>query len=235
MSHKLTDSSSSEQKNSNIVHKPFATGTVNFFTPHKNKSSSELSSDLLLFDNELESSNAEYPTPISWKDKLNLFSSWKISAVAIFLLVNITSGAIIIARHKSIAKVSAKSNSSTLIPENFSLGATEFIPLELGTLSKIQATNLNKTSTKKRAKLESELAIPPSTSPFNSQYYYVLTEYSGDRSLVLAKEKVKNVSLVNFPQGMFIYLGAFATKEKAEQFVKQLDAENISAYIYPFE
>jgi hypothetical protein len=234
MSHKLTDSSSSQNNNSSIVHKPFATGTVNFFTPHKNKANNDLSSELL-FDNELESITSESPNLNNWKERLNLFSCWKISAVAIFCLVNVTSGAIIIARHKSIAKAKAKSNSSTLVSENSALGANEFIPLELSTLSKIQATNLNKTSTKEPAKLESEVAIPPSTSSFNSQYYYVLTEYSGDRSLVLAKEKVKNVSLVNFPQGMFLYLGAFATKEKAEQFVKQLDAENISAYIYPFE
>jgi hypothetical protein len=235
MSHKLTNSSSSQNKISSIVHKPFATGTVNFFTPHKNKGNSELSSDLPLFDNDLESKSSESPTLTKWSNKLNLFSCWKISAVVILFLVNVTSGAIIIARHKSIAEANAKSNTSTLVPKNFALGTTEFIPLELSTLSKIQVPNPKIKLADKPSKIESELAVPPSISPFNSQYYYVLTEYNGDRSLVLAKEKVKNVSLVNFPQGMFIYLGAFATKDKAEQFVKQLENEQISAYIYPFE
>ncbi|MEL6461355.1 MAG: hypothetical protein AAFQ91_24515, partial [Cyanobacteria bacterium J06621_15] len=69
----------------------------------------------------------------------------------------------------------------------------------------------------------------------DAEYHYVLTEYSGDRSLALARQKASQVSLVNFPQGVFIYLGAFKEREQAEQFIVQLKQENFAAQIYPFQ
>ncbi len=241
-SNKSTPHSKSERsqpKISSIVHKPFATGTVNFFTPHKKKTNNELNSETLLFDPELKSIRSDFSSRTHWIDRLHLFSCWKISAIVIFGLVNITSGAIILARQKSLVQANAISTASTPVAQNSDLGATEFIPLDLSTLSKIQITNLAQKKSVEESSIEPELApelaIPPAISSLNPQYYYVLTEYSGDRSLALAKEKVKQVSLVNFPQGIFIYLGAFTTKEKAQKFIAQIKKENLSAYIYPFE
>jgi len=71
-------------------------------------------------------------------------------------------------------------------------------------------------------------------SSINSPYYYILTEYTGDRSLALARQKVKQVSLVNLTSGVFIYLGAFTDKEQAEEFIAFLQQENLTAQIYPF-
>jgi cell division septation protein DedD len=36
-------------------------------------------------------------------------------------------------------------------------------------------------------------------------------------------------------KGIFIYLGAFTTKAKAQEFVDRLNKENFSAYIYPLD
>jgi hypothetical protein len=233
------DSTPSQNKNSSIVHKPFDTGTVNFFTPHKTKTNNELNSETLLLDSKLESTIPNYSTGGKWIDRIQLFSYWKISAVALFFLVNITSGAIILNRQKSIAKTQVATTNPTSVTTTSDLGATEFIPLDLSTLSKIKIANSQKKTISKPSIIEPEitpgLAIPPATPSIDPQYYYVLTEYSGDRSLTLAKEKVKQVSLINFPQGIFIYLGAFTTKEKAQQFIDRLNKENFSAYIYPLD
>jgi hypothetical protein len=82
--------------------------------------------------------------------------------------------------------------------------------------------------------------IIPALAPINlaqstidPQYYYLLTEYHGDSSLALAKQKVEQVSLVNLPQGIFIYLGAYKDRAQAEQFVAHLKQENLAAHIYP--
>ena len=71
-------------------------------------------------------------------------------------------------------------------------------------------------------------------SSVNSPYFYILSEYTGDRSLVLAQQKVKQVSLVNFPEGVFIYLGAFTSREQANKFISQLKTEEFIAHVYPF-
>lgn len=72
----------------------------------------------------------------------------------------------------------------------------------------------------------------PSTALTNTNYYYILTEYNGALSLQKAKQKFGNVSLVNFPQGLFIYMGAFYDSEDANRFVERLAQQGIMAYTY---
>ncbi|MEM7756729.1 MAG: hypothetical protein AAF298_01160, partial [Cyanobacteria bacterium P01_A01_bin.40] len=118
------------------------------------------------------------------------------------------------------------------------LDSAEFVPLNLSTLS-ILDTSEDTVSGKATILEPISPALAPinntmALSAINSPYYYVLSEYTGDHSLALARQKVKQVSLVNFPQGVFIYLGAFTEREQAEKFVLQLKQENFTAQIYPF-
>jgi cell division septation protein DedD len=71
-----------------------------------------------------------------------------------------------------------------------------------------------------------------STALINTNYYYILTEYNGEQSLVRAKKKVSNASVISFPQGLFIYMGAFYASQDADRFVEQLEQQGIQAYIY---
>jgi hypothetical protein len=72
----------------------------------------------------------------------------------------------------------------------------------------------------------------PSTALTNTNYYYILTEYNGTHSLQKAKQKFGNVSLVKFPQGLFIYMGAFYDSGDANRFVERLAQQGIMAYTY---
>jgi hypothetical protein len=72
----------------------------------------------------------------------------------------------------------------------------------------------------------------PSTALANTNYYYILTEYSDPSSLQQVKQKLGNASLVNFPQGLFIYVGAFYDRESANRFVEQLAQQRITAYVH---
>lgn len=72
----------------------------------------------------------------------------------------------------------------------------------------------------------------PSTALTNTNYYYILTEYTDPSSLQQVKQKLSNASLVNFPQGLFIYVGAFYDRESANLFVEQLGHQGITAYVH---
>lgn len=230
-----------------LVHKPFATGTINFFKPHRDKSnrSDEESSAPKLFLNaqledlekpktkppsKSESAKSEYRA--RWSD--SLFTPWGYVAIAMLLLTNLVSGTMI--WHKT--RTGSQSIPVVSNTGKVDLASDEFVPLNLSTLSAIETTE--------DIIEESEIIatpISPALAPLNnlalsstnSEYYYILTEYTGDRSLSLARQKVGQVSLVNFPQGVFIYLGAFTNKEQADQFVFQLKQENFTAQIYPFD
>ncbi len=257
------------QLKSGIVHKPFATGTINIFNPYRSKKKGELNKPKLFSNNELEKKTEETeinsifePSALelpareyqdrNWLD--SLLSPWGISAIAILFFANLISAAVIW-RNASIAVNPQEANlansrvplrltatrgrSSVSTVGNADLSAQEFMPLNLSTLSKIKP--IEDTSIE-----ESKANITPispdlaplnnitNLSAINTQYYYILTEYTGDKSLSEARQKVKQISLVNLPQGVFIYLGAFTHKEQADKFIAQLQKDNFAAYIYPF-
>jgi cell division septation protein DedD len=245
------ESKTNSQLKSSIVHKPFATGTINIFNPYRtkkgSKSDGQLAASKLYLDAQLEKS--EQLAPLSeaslglnadelaefeyhesnWSDWL--FSPWSISAIAVIFLANLISGAVIWRNHRDQASIESAKAVPTLGSAN--IANEEFMPLNLSTLSRLKtAEDLGDSSV-----IE---PIAPALAPINlaqstsePQYYYVLTEYTGDASLATARQKVKQVSLVNFPQGVFIYLGAYQEKDQAEEFIAHLEQENFAAHIYP--
>ena len=228
-------SSSNPKLKSSIVHKPFSTGTVNLFNPYRQKSSSQLSTDEPSLDTELDlkaksqstSEEAVY-SDRPWLDRL--INPWSLGAIAMIFLANLVSGAVIW-RNYRLSADRVKESESTL--SSVDLTAEEFRPLNLGSLSMLETVEDPATEPKLTP-------IAPAQAPLEnnltaSEYYYVLTEYAGDRSLALSRQKVKQVALVNLPQGIFIYLGAFTTKEQADRFVVQLLQENFTARVYPFD
>lgn len=171
--------------------------------------------------------------------------------LAIILVANILS-AIVILNQRQKATISQealiKQPTSSQVG-NIDLSAKEFIDLQASSLSSIPHNSTNQDSSFNTNDDATEsilpLAIPPlnitqspnnfTGAPFPTPYYYILSEYTGDRSLALAKEKVPNVSLVTLPEGVFIYMGAFGHKKLAQQFLEQLKQEGFYAYIYPPE
>ncbi|MEM9509943.1 MAG: hypothetical protein AAGA16_20040, partial [Cyanobacteria bacterium P01_E01_bin.35] len=219
--------------NSSIVHKPFATGTINIFNPYRNKSnpSNAQPNTPKLFTNtqlenppELETeSSAEFTQPdfrYRQRDWCNtLFNPWSMSAIAMILLANLISGAVIWRNYRWVSKEKIVQPLANVNYAN--LESAEFVPLNLSTLS-ILDTSEDTVSVKATIIEPISPALAPinntvALSGINSPYHYVLSEYTGDRSLALARQKVKQVSLVNFPQGVFIYLGAFTEREQAEK------------------
>lgn len=245
MSPKNSQHPSEEKTNPNlkssIVHKPFDTGTVNIFNPHRNQSNDRSNTPELFLDEFLE--ELEEPKidralrSIEVEDRdseLNkLVNPWSVSAIAIVFFANLISAAVIWRNHSSTAKTEVESISSL---GSANLATKEFVPLNLSTLSILKTAE-------DVVEEPAITPIAPALAPLNSvaisalnpEYYYVLTEYTGDRSLALARQKVKQVSLVNFPEGVFIYLGAFKDKAQADEFVTQLKKENFLAQIYPFD
>ncbi len=252
-----SDSPKKSKTNSNvkssIVHKPFATGTINIFNPYRsksnkshqpNKSHSQLSEPKLFLNAQLENPDeleseiepAEFEDrEQNWLD--NLLNPWSISAIAMIFLTNLISGAVIWRNYRLTSKTKAVEPVTSLGSAN--LATEEFVPLNLSTLSRLDTAE-------DIVAEESPVIEPisPALAPINhavalssanSPYYYILAEYTGDRSLALARQKVKQVSLVNLTQGVFIYLGAFEDSEQAEDFVSQLKQENFAARIYPFD
>lgn len=250
----LSDRQNKSAANSNLksglVHKPFATGTINIFNPHRNKEGSKLRPPELWLNAQLEQDldkrklefNLESdlePEAIKAQDKNwldSLLSPWGISAIAMLLLINLISGGFLW-RYARNAAIPNEVKPSTVGMRNFT--KQEFMPLNLSTLGAIE------TEEDEAAELTSDLTpIAPALAPldniaslssFNTEYYYVLSEYTGEQSLLLARQKVAQVSLVNFPQGVFVYLGAFKNRQDAEKFISQLKQENFSAQIYPLD
>lgn len=248
-SNNLSNRQKKSQANSNlkasIVHKPFDTGTVNIFNPHrsKNKAENQLSAPKLFLNAELEQTleppTAGFnldpePNEIEYRDKNwldNLLSPWGISAIAILLLVNLISGGFIWRNARNAVKP-VETNPVSI--GNSNLTEAEFTPLTLGKLGTIKTVEDEVEATLDLTPIAPELAPiddVASLSALNPKYHYILTEYTGEPSLSLARQKVKQVSLVNLPQGMFIYLGAFKEREDAEEFVSQL--QEFSANVYP--
>ncbi len=180
------------------------------------------------------------------------FSLTKISfiAIAIIIVANIVS-AIVILNHKQKTQLSdevliEQPNSSQV--GNIDLSSKEFIDLKASSLSNIPNPTASQDSffetTDETTETILPLAIPPlnmaqglnlTRNPLVNQYYYIISEYTGDRSLAQAKAKVPNVSLITLPEGVFIYMGAFGHREPAQQYLEQLRKEGFYAHIYPPE
>ena len=243
------------QLKSGIVHKPFATGTINIFNPYRSKKSGEINKPKLSLNAELDKKTEETEIEINsifepsalelpereyqdrnWLD--SLLSPWGISAIAILFFANLISAAVIW-RNASVVINLNQTNSAISTVGDADLSAQEFMPLNLSTLSKMKPIENTSIEESKPNITPISPALAPlnditNLSAINTQYYYILTEYTGDKSLSEARQKVKQISLVNLPQGVFIYLGAFTDKEQAGKFVAQLQKENFAAYIYPF-
>ena len=232
-------SNSLSDKNCSLVHQPFPDREINFFNPPKKNPNGYLSPARLHLNGILEEQLA--PSSTYKTKRYNILQSpWAISSIIIVLIANLASGTFVLLHHRDALKAAEASSSEQLstVPN---LAAKEFIELNLSTLSTISPqkpaiikVEAKKSLTEAHAGYIPTYAAHPLLSN-HKNYYYILTEYTGDRSLELAKAKVKQVSLVNFPQGMFIYLGAFEQKSQAEKFVASLREEDMYAYIYPFE
>ncbi|BAZ43142.1 hypothetical protein NIES4102_01380 [Chondrocystis sp. NIES-4102] len=220
---------------SSIVHKPFDTGTINIFSPYKN-TTAKLSTDAQLEAEKLiVNANIDNQKSLNndhWLD--SILNPWGISAIALVFLANFISGGFIW-RNEHLASTAVNKPQLPLVG-NVNLVNREFIPLNLSTLSTIKIDS-------PKPELKSQLTpIPPALAPLenigtsaviNPQYYYILTEYAGEQSLSIAQQHVKQISLVNLPQGVFIYLGAFTDKQQAQEFVAQLKLKNFQSYVYP--
>lgn len=225
---------------SSIIHKPFVTGTVNIFNPYRQKSQKQPNASKLTLNARLEEPEAITASNLASANIeaeghnwfVVLLNPWSVSAIAIVVFANLISGAIIWRNYHSVAETEVESE---LTLGGADLAAEEFVPLNLSTLSVLNPAE-------DIAEAPAIIPIAPALAPLNSaavsidpEYYYILSEYSGDRSIALARQKVKQVSLVNFPEGVFIYLGAFKERDRATEFISQLAEENFSAQIYPFD
>ncbi len=164
---------------------------------------------------------------------------WRIGAISIILLVNMVSASVLL-KDKFFKPTGSQELKPTpeILAGKTNLAAQEFITPSLNSLSSI-STTIKESDTKRP--VSPPLAIPPTNLPNKGiisssiasiSYYYILVEYTGEESLQLAQEQVKNVSLVNFPQGIFIYLGAFSQKAAAEKFINKIKAKGLDGYIY---
>ena len=247
-------SSANPKAKSSLVHKPFATGTINIFNPHrskkdnKNKSNppklslnAELERDLDEQKAELELSELDVKRDeIEYCDRTwidSLFSPWGISAIAILLLVNLISAGFIWRTSRNTVKPSEVQPPVAKIGNN-NFSDKEFIPLNLSTLGTIKTTKNEETPNKPVAPIAPALAPLDniaSISVNNTPFHYILTEYTGEQSLSLAQQKVAQVSLVNFPQGILIYMGAFKNREDANNFAAQLKREDFPITVFPLD
>lgn len=71
------------------------------------------------------------------------------------------------------------------------------------------------------------------TAAQSSPYYYVITDYTGDRSLENARQAVDDAYVRNLPQqGAVVQFGAFSEAERAQELTQQLQQQGISARVY---
>lgn len=232
----MIQSASSEQKSA-LVRKYEHKGTINLFNPPKSNPNGRLASSRLFNKSQIATSEP----PVT---KENWLNSWRVSAIAIILLTNLIATFVLLKDKFPTTSVTSESITSLDIAAgNTNLVTQEFITPTLNSLSQIAVTTSENEQPEATnpASIPQPLAIPPTNLPtqkiINSHqvattYYYVLTEYTGEKSLQLAQQQVKNVSLVNFPQGTFIYLGAFSEATSAQQFVTKLKEIGLQSYIY---
>lgn len=250
MSYRTSSNSSkkpatNKQVSSSIVHKPFDTGTINIFNPPRSNPNGESLSSKLVLNAALEKPappaelNAQLDSTTvekRWLDQI--LTPWGISAIALLLLANVISGVMIWRnpqRLVSTAELNNNSSNKTLaVVGGSNLAQQEFVSLNLNNLSTISSENsINSTQTLIKPEIAASSSIP--LAQINPKYYYIVSEYTGDRSLKSARKQVKSVSLVNFPQGVFVYLGAFTEENAANDFVTKLKQTGVEAFIYPLD
>ncbi len=72
----------------------------------------------------------------------------------------------------------------------------------------------------------------PTASP-DSGFYYVVTDYQNEQSLIAAQKVVPEAFVWQFAHGVKIQLAAFEARDQAEQFVADLKAKGMNARVYP--
>ncbi|MEB3358067.1 MAG: hypothetical protein VKK04_15170 [Synechococcales bacterium] len=74
----------------------------------------------------------------------------------------------------------------------------------------------------------------PAATPAASDepYYYVVTPYTGDRSLESAQQAVQGAYVRNFPSGAQVQMGAFSSSSGAESLAEELESQGIPAQVY---
>jgi hypothetical protein len=190
----------------------------------------------------------------------NLFTPLGISSILLILLTNAIGSSLVMLNYRSLGEsvLTPPSNqevNNSEIPNGPNLAQQEFVDLNLLNLStlpsptkKSKSNSQQKSSAKSQLKTNKAIATAPtsnnpnsvpgnsetisSTALTNTNYYYILTEYRDPSSLQQVKQKLGNASLVNFPQGLFIYVGAFYDRESANRFVERLGNQGITAYIH---
>ncbi|HBL60593.1 MAG TPA: hypothetical protein DDZ80_19695 [Cyanobacteria bacterium UBA8803] len=95
------------------------------------------------------------------------------------------------------------------------------------------ATPAKTTPLKQSAASPAQTPAASSTSNAKSgEFYYVVTNYNGDRSLEQARTIVPDAYIRNLPQGTKIQLGAFKLQSEADTLIEQLRQQGISASVY---
>ncbi|MEN9216857.1 MAG: hypothetical protein Q6K90_05995, partial [Gloeomargarita sp. HHBFW_bins_162] len=90
-----------------------------------------------------------------------------------------------------------------------------------------------------RKELPDLSAVPtasPKASPAPSPtplFYYVVTDYKNEQSLIEAQKVVPEAFVWQFPVGVKVQLAAFEVRNQAEQFVADLKAKGVNARVYP--
>ena len=237
-----------EKKRSSIVHKPFLRGTINLFNPPKKNPNGHLAASRLPETEPSEMRSQALAVeeftpfePFVPETKTTWLNGWRITAILLVFGAHLVAAVAIIS-HRQQAKIASTKEVPT---QKYASGGTDLTQSEFSKLDLQDIKNIKLQSADDEATEDKDLplAIPPSNLPSNIQlptaaqpdYYYILAQYTGDRSLELAKTKVPNVSLVNFPQGMFLYLGAFTKKDAARNFVKELQQLGLESYLYPLD
>lgn len=75
-------------------------------------------------------------------------------------------------------------------------------------------------------------APAPAAPAADESYYYVVTPYTGDRSLEEAQQAVQGAYVRNFPSGARVQMGAFSSSSGAESLAQELESQGIPAQIY---
>jgi hypothetical protein len=73
---------------------------------------------------------------------------------------------------------------------------------------------------------------PQASAATGDSNYYVVLNYSADRSLEQARAIVPNAYVRDFPKGSLIQLGAFARESDAKNLLEKLQKQGLSASIY---
>lgn len=75
---------------------------------------------------------------------------------------------------------------------------------------------------------------PSHRAPANPEnYYYVVTEYSGDSSLEEARDAIPDAYVRNLPEeGAKVQMGAFSEEARAQELLQELENQGIEAEVY---